>query len=338
MARKSVLQEQRKKIACGLYRLDAALQETDKERKGERVVTGRSVAKRRGAVGGSLEDSLRGSVSGQDGGNVRRGIGGDMSVGAFELACGRSDEFREGGLMDLPKCLVVIPARGGSKRIRNKNIVKFMGKPLLGYSLEVARDAGIFDHIHVSTDSEEVAGVAERFGYAPEFMRDGSIADDVTGVWAVMKWVVERFRERGEEYDCVCLLSACMPLLELDDLRGGLNYYIELGGRHIVMACCEYLSNPRRALSLGENGEIAPYDKGSFYHARSQELGDYVMDTGAFAFRSVSGLMGEREGGEEEEREGMRAFILEREKGVDINTERDLEFAKVLYRGKFGKG
>ncbi len=298
-------------------------------------MTGRSVAERRGTVEGSVKNSLEGSVGGED---LGRGMGEGESVGAFALACERSDEFREGGLMDLPKCLVVIPARGGSKRIRNKNIVKFMGKPLLGYSLEVARDAGIFDHIHVSTDSEEVAGVAKRFGYAPEFMRDGSIADDVTGVWAVVRWVVEQFRERGEEYDCVCLLSACMPLLELDDLRGGLNYYIELGGRHIVMSCCEYLSNPRRALSLGDGGEIAPYDRDSFYHARSQELGDYVMDTGAFAFRSVAGLMGEREGeGKgEEEKEGMRAFILEREKGVDINTERDLEFAKVLYRGKFG--
>ena len=298
-------------------------------------MTGQGVVKRRASV----EGSLGGGGDGGYGGNEERGTGEEknFSDAAFDLACRRSDEFREGGLMDLPKCLVVIPARGGSKRIPNKNIVKFMGKPLLGYSLEVAREAGIFEHIHVSTDSEEVARVAARFGYAPEFMRDSSIADDVTGVWAVVRWVVERLRERGEEYDCVCLLSACMPLLELDDLRGGLNYYIELGGRHIVMACCEYLSNPMRALRLGDGGEIVPGDEGSFYHARSQELGDYVMDTGAFAFRSVGGLLGEGVS-DVGEREGMRAFILEREKGVDINTERDLEFAKVLYRGRFGRG
>ena len=311
---------------------------------------GQGVAKRRGSVVFSLDaSSVEGSEE-NDRAKESRLSGEDISVSALDLACERSEEFREGGLMDLPRCLVVIPARGGSKRLPNKNIVKFLGRPLLCYSLEVAREAGIFEHIHVSTDSDEIARVATRFGYAPEFMRDASLADDVTGVWAVVKWVVERFRERGDEYDCVCLLSACMPLLELDDLRGGLNYYIELEGKHIVMSCCEYSSSPLRALSLGEGGEIVPRDAESFYHARSQELGDYVMDTGAFAFRSVAGLLGENddkkdkgeekeekgEEKEEKEKEGMRAFILEREKGVDINTERDLEFAKVLYRGRFG--
>ncbi len=307
---------------------------------------GQGVAKWQGSVEGSVTESVvdsvvesvEGSLDGVGGGasdgggveNEKRGMGEGGAVGAFALACERSDEFREGGLMDLPKCLVVIPARGGSKRLRHKNIVRFLGKPLLGYSLEVARGAGIFEHVHVSTDSKEVASVAARFGYAPEFMRDSSIADDTTGVWSVVRWVVERFRERGEEYDCVCLLSACMPLLELDDLRGGLNYYVELGGRHIVMSCCEYLSNPMRALRLGDSGEIVPEDGGSFYHARSQELGDYVMDTGAFAFRSVAGLLG----GGDMEKEGMRAYMLGREKGIDIDTGEDMEFAEVLWRGR----
>ncbi len=306
---------------------------------------GQGVSKRREfSLESSVENSLGSSlVAGGEGGGAERREGGggvDISVDAFALACERSDAFREGGLIDLPRCLVVIPARGGSKRLRRKNIVKFLGKPLLGYSLEIAREAGIFEHIHVSTDSEEVARVAARFGYAPEFMRASSLSDDETGVWEVVRWVVEQFRERGEEYDCVCLLSACMPLLELDDLRGGLNYYTELGGRHHIVSCCEYLSNPMRALVLGDGGEIVPQYVGSYYHARSQELGDYVMDTGAFAFRSVGVLLGEKEkeGGEDDKKEEMRAFILEREKGVDINTERDLEFAKVLYRGKFGGG
>ena len=67
--------------------------------------------------------------------------------------------------------LAVIPARGGSKRIPRKNIKAFHGKPIMAYSIEAARNSGLFDEVMVSTDDEEIALIAERYGASVPFFR-----------------------------------------------------------------------------------------------------------------------------------------------------------------------
>src|SRR3546814_4038089 len=76
--------------------------------------------------------------------------------------------------------IAIIPARGGSKRIKDKNIVDFCGKPMISYALEAARASGLFDVIHVSTDSERIAAVADDLGFPVAFLRDPSMAGDHT--------------------------------------------------------------------------------------------------------------------------------------------------------------
>ena len=201
----------------------------------------------------------------------------------------------------------------------------------LSYSLELVGSSGIFSRAHVSTDSERIAEVARDCGFTLDFMRDALLADDFTGVWDVVRWVLEEYQRRGERFDSVCLLYAGTPLLDGLDLRGGMEYFLSLGRGYHVMACCEYLSSPLRALSLDGEGNIRAIDEGSFSVSRSQDLGTYVMDCGAFSYRWTEDVLG----GVEALAEGKtRAYILDRTKGVDINTERDLEFAKLLYRAR----
>ena len=76
------------------------------------------------------------------------------------------------------KRLAIITARGGSKRIPKKNIKEFCGKPIIAYSIEAAIASGLFDEVMVSTDSEEIAKTAEKYGAAVPFMRSEKTSDD----------------------------------------------------------------------------------------------------------------------------------------------------------------
>ena len=97
--------------------------------------------------------------------------------------------------------VAIIPARGGSKRIPNKNIKPFIGKPIIAYSIEAALETGIFTRIIVSTDSEEIAEVARHHGAEVPFFRPAELSDDYTGTDAViahsLRWLMDQGRSGG---------------------------------------------------------------------------------------------------------------------------------------------
>ncbi len=86
--------------------------------------------------------------------------------------------------------LAVIPARSGSTRIKDKNVVDFCGKPMIAYPLEAARESGLFDTIHVSTESERYAGIVRDLGFEVDFLRDPALAENDFGIVTVLRWVV----------------------------------------------------------------------------------------------------------------------------------------------------
>ena len=100
--------------------------------------------------------------------------------------------------------VAIIPARGGSKRIPRKNIRPFAGKPIIGYSIETARESGLFDRIIVSTDDEEIAAVAKEFEAEIPFMRPAELADDFSGTNAVAKHCIQWLAENNYQVDYAC--------------------------------------------------------------------------------------------------------------------------------------
>src|SRR3989339_859276 len=97
--------------------------------------------------------------------------------------------------------VAIIPARGGSKRIPGKNVKLFAGKPIIAYSIQAAKDAGLFDRIIVTTDSEEIAAVARQHGAETPFLRPAELADDHTPTAPVVAHVLERLQEDGQPAD-----------------------------------------------------------------------------------------------------------------------------------------
>lgn len=94
--------------------------------------------------------------------------------------------------------VVIIPARGGSKRIPRKNIKPFAGKPMIAWSIEAALASGCFDRVIVSTDDEEIATVAREWGAEVPFRRPPELSDDHTGTIPVIAHAIEWLREQGE--------------------------------------------------------------------------------------------------------------------------------------------
>ena len=117
------------------------------------------------------------------------------------------------------KNIAIIPARGGSKRVKNKNIIDFHGKPIIFYVLKTLQEAKIFDKIHVSTDSFEIKKVVEGFGFEVEFMRPDNLSDDLVGIIPVLEWVLNEYKLRGLKFDNICCALPTAPLILSNDIN-----------------------------------------------------------------------------------------------------------------------
>lgn len=125
----------------------------------------------------------------------------------------------------LTDTLFVITARGGSKGLPGKNIKDLCGKPLIAYSIDVARAFTDDEHICVSTDSEEIKGVVEGYGLNVPFIRPEYLASDTATSNDVLVHAVNFFKGKGREYKRLVLLQPTSPLRSVDDVAGSLALY-----------------------------------------------------------------------------------------------------------------
>jgi CMP-N-acetylneuraminic acid synthetase len=109
------------------------------------------------------------------------------------------------------KILGIIPARGGSKGIPKKNIKLLGGKPLLHYTIEVAKASKLLSKVILSSDDPEIIEVAEKAGIEVPFIRPENLAQDDTPSLAVIKHALDFFKNKNEEFDAICLLQVTSP-------------------------------------------------------------------------------------------------------------------------------
>lgn len=141
------------------------------------------------------------------------------------------------------KPLFIIPARGGSRGIPGKNIKLLDGKPLIGYSIEVAMQLTDRKNICVTTDDEKIANVArEMYGLDVPFLRPAELASDTAGSREVMLHALDFFNQRGNDYDTIVLLQPTSPFRSVDDVKGCMDLYTS--GLDLVVSVKEAASNP----------------------------------------------------------------------------------------------
>ena len=115
--------------------------------------------------------------------------------------------------------IAIITARGGSKRIPRKNIKLFCGKPIMAYSIEAALQSGLFEEVMVSTDDEEIAGIAREFGASVPFMRSSGSAGDYASTDDVLLEVLTAYKEKGREFASFCCLYPTAPFVTAQKLK-----------------------------------------------------------------------------------------------------------------------
>lgn len=186
--------------------------------------------------------------------------------------------------------IAIIPARGGSKRIPSKNILDFMGKPMIVWTIEAALDSGKFDRVLVSTDSEEIAGVAKAHGASAPFLREAH-ADDLAPVSAATLAALGQVESQlGERYDCVTQLMANCPLRTADDIVDALNNF-EQKRAPSQISCFKYgWMNPWWAVKLDGNGTPEKLFPEGYGTVRSQDLPELYCPTGAIWIAQADAL------------------------------------------------
>lgn len=175
--------------------------------------------------------------------------------------------------------VAVIPARGGSKRITNKNIRPFAGMPIIARSIASAYDSGCFDRVVVSTDDDAIAEVALAHGAEVPFRRPPEISDDLTPTTPVIRHAITTLRNQGEDPQAVCCIYATAPFLRGEDLRAAFNQLPNSSA--FVLAVTEYRFPIQRALRRNADGRISMFAPEHFT-TRSQDLEPAWHDAGQF--------------------------------------------------------
>lgn len=175
--------------------------------------------------------------------------------------------------------IAIITARGGSKRIPKKNIKDFCGKPIIAYSIEAAISSGVFDEVMVSTDSEEIADVAKRFGANVPFLRSEATSDDFATTADVLKEVITEYKKMGRTFDLLCCLYPTAPFVTSDRLAEAKKMLYESDNDSIITVV-KFNFPPQRAL-LVRSGKVE-FQYPEYAAARSQDLEPIYHDCGQF--------------------------------------------------------
>jgi pseudaminic acid cytidylyltransferase len=229
--------------------------------------------------------------------------------------------------------IAIIPARGGSKRIQHKNIRPFCGRPMIAYPLEAARQSGLFDVIHVSTDDAAIRNTAAQLGYEPDFLRPAALADDHVGVVPVLDYVVKEYAKKGRRFRGACLIYACAPLLAAQDLIAAAKIFDQHDGKKMVLGVTSYPAPVEWAFRIAPDGSLIADNEAS--HAiRSQDLQHAYYDSGMVSIFPISDF----EPGADLKNRPTVPCILPRHRVVDIDTAEDWEMAETLYLGHQHRG
>jgi pseudaminic acid cytidylyltransferase len=226
--------------------------------------------------------------------------------------------------------VAIIPARGGSKRIPRKNIKLFEGKPMIAYAIAAARDSALFEHIVVSTDDEEIAGIAREWGAETPFVRPPNLADDHTATVPVIAHGIQVCRALGWACEQVCCLYSAVPFLRIDDLKGALGVLMQ-GRADYCFPVTQFPSAIQRALRRLDDGTMQPFYP-EFELTRTQDLEPAYRDAGQFYWGTAEGWLRNTR----IHNSGI-GYVIPNWRGIDIDTPEDWLRAEMLFKTEVGK-
>lgn len=223
------------------------------------------------------------------------------------------------------KLLALIPARGGSKGIKNKNIITLNGFPLISYSIKASLGSRYIDDTVVTTDSDEIASIAKRYGASVPFMRPSMLASDRAKTIDAVLHSIKMFEKMGKYFDILVLLQPTQPLRTAEDIDKAIEMFFEKNKKGLV-SVCPVEEHPILIRSIDENSNLTALLKKNST-CRRQDMEDYYRVNGCIYINQIAGLSKETSFND-----NPVGFIMDRSHSVDIDEMKDLYIAEYYMR------
>jgi len=221
-------------------------------------------------------------------------------------------------------CLVVIPARGGSKGIPHKNIKPLAGKPLICYSIDIARQFTSDDNICVTTDAPEIIAVVEQYGLKVPFVRPAELATDTCGSNEVIQHAYKFYADKGCKYDAVVLLQPTSPFRKVEFVKEAVALYddsIDMVTSVRPAACNPYYDG------FEENTDgLLEVSKGDGTIVRRQDAPSVWQQNGSIYVINPKSLMGKGMGAFTR----IKKYAMSEVYSVDLDTMLDWKMAEMI--------
>lgn len=227
--------------------------------------------------------------------------------------------------------IAIIPARSGSKGLKDKNIKDLNGIPLIAYSIKCALDSGMFDCVFVSTDSIEYAKIAEEYGANANFLRSEKNSSDKAGSWDVVREVLEQFEKEGQVFDKIMLLQPTSPLRTVEDIRSSFEM-MRTKSANAIVSVAEMEHSPLWCNVLPDDLSMEKFYNDMAINMPRQELPKYYRLNGAIYLLKKQELQKVKMF-----REKCYAYIMPIDRSIDIDTEFDFKMAQILLNQGKGK-
>ena len=223
------------------------------------------------------------------------------------------------------KRIAIIPARGGSKRIPNKNIKFFFGKPIIAYSIEAAIGCGLYDEIMVSTDCESIKNVALQYGAKVPFLRSSSNSNDFSTTFDVLEEVINWYIRNGIKFNEATCIYACSHFTTSNLLKQ--SFLLLEKGCDCVFPVLPYSHPIQRAIEVSVDGKVIPFFD-TDNTVRTQDFKKGFHDAGMFYTFDIRKLLINKS----LRTENTIAIEIDELSAHDIDNENDWKLAELKYK------
>lgn len=227
--------------------------------------------------------------------------------------------------------IAVIPARGGSKRIPRKNIREFAGKPMIAHAISAAIESGLFEHVIVSTDDEEISRIANEWGAETPFMRPDELADDYTPTVPVIAHAIAVCQAMGWNIEYVCCIYPGVPFIKNEDITQAFDL-LQINQAAYSFPITEFPSAIQRALRRLPDGRMQPFFP-EYELTRTQDLELAYHDAGQFYWGKPDTWLTNNK----IHRSGI-GLAIPNWRVIDIDTPDDWDRAEILYTAILNQG
>ena len=227
------------------------------------------------------------------------------------------------------KRVAIIPARGGSKRIKNKNLKLFCGKPLIYYPIKAIKESNLFSKIHISSDSNKILNYCNKLKIKTDFKRPKYLADDKTSLKKVLDYVVSKYKNLNQSYDEVWLIFANNPFVTKKRLISCSKAYKKISNHknNSLMTVTKYNYPINWAQKLHKKKYLIPLDDFSL-KTRSQDFSKIFCDAGMINIYSSNSFNTKM-------KTKYFPFELPLHSSVDIDDIEDFKFAQKLFKKNY---